>query len=146
MTKYCKLSKRTVQKITNSLQNTLRCSDQDKKCFVLSEKCSCETEVPYPAVKFRCLTLAVLSSAKLPFHRWHLVPSAWLAQQTAVLGAPERGRDCSLSLARREAQRARPGLWGSLYTTGFPRGCFPSQAFPPPCLQSPHSRWHSHKP
>lgn len=63
MTKYCKLSKHTVQKITNSLQNTLRCYDWDKKCFFfLSEKCSSEIEVPQPAINFWCFTLVVLSS------------------------------------------------------------------------------------
>lgn len=110
MTKYCKLSKRTIQKITNLLQNTLRCSDRDKKCFTLSEKCSCETEVPEPAVKFRCFALAVLSSAKLPFQRWHLVPSARLAQQAAVLGVPVPGR-------------ARLGLLPVSGTAGAQRGC-----------------------
>lgn len=38
MTKYRKLSKHTVQKITNPLQNTLRCYDRDKKCFLLCQK------------------------------------------------------------------------------------------------------------
>lgn len=149
MTKYCKLSKHTIQKITNLLQNTLRCSDRDKKCFILSEKCSCETEVPEPAVKFRCLALAVLSSAKLPFQRWHLVPSARMAQQAAVLGAPVPGRVWLGLLpvsGTAGAQRALPGLWGSLYTTGFPQGCFPSQGFPLPRLRSPHNCWHSHTP